>query len=56
MKNEYIPFDYRRAEEIAKRTKAFYESKSPQTQIHIKSCGSLKLPKMPPLNTFDLKG
>jgi hypothetical protein len=50
MKHE--PFDYARAEAIAKRTKEFYETKSPKTQIHIKSCGSLKLPAMPALNTF----
>ena len=53
MEKEYIPFDYAKAEALAKRTKAFYESSTPKTQIHIKSCGSLKLPKMPPLNTFD---
>lgn len=53
MKKEYIPFDYAKAEMIAKRTKEFYESNTPKTQIHIKSCGSLKLPKMAPLNSFN---
>ena len=49
---KYTPFDYARAEAIAKRTKEFYETKSPKTQIHIKSCGSIKMPAMPALNTF----
>ena len=52
MSTKYIAFDYDRAESIAKRTKAFYESKHPKTQIHIKSCRSWKLPNMPALNTF----
>ena len=49
---QYIPFDYTRAQNTAKRTKEFYESNKPKTQIHIKSCSSLRLPPMPALNTF----
>ena len=49
---KYTPFDYARAEAIAKRTNEFYETKGAKTQIHIKSCGSLKLPPIPALNTF----
>ncbi|MBQ3489397.1 MAG: hypothetical protein IJA86_02280 [Clostridia bacterium] len=52
MKKDYIPFDYARAEMIAKRTKEFYDSNTPKTHIHIKSCRSLKMPKMPALNSF----
>lgn len=52
MKTKYLPFDYGRAETLAKRTQEFYESKTPKTQIHIKSCESLKLPKIPALHTF----
>ncbi|MBR6743794.1 MAG: hypothetical protein IKM00_01055 [Clostridia bacterium] len=49
---KYIPFDYAHAEAVAERTSAFYESKDAKTQIHIKSCASLKLPRIPALNTF----
>ena len=49
---KHTPFDYARAEAIAKRTKEFYEYNGAKTQIHIKSCASLKLPPMPKLNTF----
>ena len=49
---KYEPFDYTRAETVARRTEDFYESQSARTQIHIKSCASLKLPALPALNTF----
>lgn len=49
---KHTPFDYARAEATAKRTKDFYACESAKTQIHIKSCASLKLPSMPALNTF----
>ena len=52
MDKKYVPFDYQRAEAIAKRTKEFYEGPVGKAQIHIKSCGSLKLPKTPALNSW----
>ncbi len=52
MNKKYIPFDYRRAEAIAKRTKKFYEGPVGKAQIHIKSCGDLGLPPIPPLNSW----
>jgi len=48
-----IPFDYNRAEKIAKRTKAFYEGGNGKVQIHIKSCQEWKLPELPPLSSFN---
>ena len=52
MDKKYVPFDYQRAEAIAKRTKEFYEGPTGKAQIHIKSCGGLHLPKMPALNSW----
>jgi len=49
---KYRPFDYARAEAVARRTKEFYGSEKPGVQIHVKSCASLKLPPMPALNSF----
>ena len=53
MEKEYVPFDYARAEKIAERTKAFYAGEKGKAQIHIKSCGSLKMPAAPKLNAFE---
>ena len=36
---ELIPFDYKKAEAIAKRTDAFYEGPIGKALIHIRSCG-----------------
>ena len=52
MSNAYIPFDYAKAQRTTERIKAFYESKKPGVQIHIKSCDSLQIPKAAPLNSF----
>ena len=48
----YLPFDFTRAEETARRTNAFYNGGRGKAQIHIKSCASLTLPSLPPLNSF----
>jgi len=48
----YIPFDFARAETLARRTNEVYHGKRGKAQIHIKSCDSLALPKLPPLNSF----
>ena len=50
--SRYVPFDYDRAQEIARRTADFYHGPCGKAQIHIKSCASLKLPKLPPLNSW----
>lgn len=52
MSETRIPFDYARAERTAQCTKAFYDGGRGKAQIHIKSCASLTLPKLPPLNSF----
>lgn len=49
---EYIPYDYKKAENIAKRTAAFYDATAGNALIQIRSCDSLNIPKMPPLNSF----
>ena len=49
---EYIPYDYKKAENIAKRTAAFYDAPVGKALIQIRSCNSLNIPKMPPLNSF----
>ena len=52
MDKNYVPFDYNRAETIAKRTLDFYNGSVGKAQIHIKSCASLKLPRNRPLTDF----
>ncbi len=52
MSKAYIPFDYAKAKHTADRVKAFYDSKKPGVQIHIKSCDSLALPSAAPLNSY----
>jgi hypothetical protein len=52
MTERYIPFEYDRAEALARRTDDFYKGKRGRALIHIKSCGSLKLPTLPPLNSW----
>ena len=49
---EYVPYDFKKAERIAERTRAFYGAEEGSALIHIKSCASLKIPEMPPLNSF----
>ena len=49
---DYIPYDYKKAEKIAERTRAFYDAPAGRALIHIKSCDSLDIPPMPPLNSF----
>ena len=56
MNNTYIPFNYAKAERTAERTRAFYEQKKPGVQIHIKSCASLEVPALPPLNSWSFPG
>ncbi len=50
MTKRYIPFDYDRARAIAERTRNFYDGNGGRALIHIKSCASLSLPALPPLN------
>ncbi len=52
----YIPYDYKKAEKIAERTRAFYDAPKGNALIHIKSCASLAIPPMPPLNGFSFPG
>ena len=52
MNREYIPFDYKKAEQTAARMNAFYRSRRNGVQIHIKSCDSLNIPAAAPLNSF----
>jgi len=49
---KYIPYDYKKAERIAERTRAFYDAPAGKALIHIKSCASLNIPPMPPLDSF----
>jgi hypothetical protein len=49
----YVPFDYKKAEKIAERTKAFYAGEKGKAQIHVKSCGSLKMPPAPKINAHN---
>ena len=49
---DYIPYDYKKAEKIAERTRAFYDAPAGKALIQIRSCGSLNVPPMPPLNSF----
>ena len=51
MSFNYIPFDYAKAARTTERIKEFYNKKT-GVQIHIKSCDSLQLPAIPPLNSF----
>lgn len=51
MAREYVPFNYEKAEKIAKRTQEFYSGEKGKVQIHVKSCGSVVLPKTPALNS-----
>ncbi len=52
MSQPYIPFDYAKAKRTADRIRAFYDSKKPGVQIHIKSCDSLRLLPCAPLNSY----
>ena len=49
---DYIPYDYKKAEKIAEKTRAFYDAPAGKALIQIRSCGSLNVPPMPPLNSF----
>lgn len=48
----FIPYDYSKAEKTARRTLEFYEAPAGKALIQIRSCDSLNIPKMPPLNSF----
>ena len=54
MIKELIPFNYEKAEQIAKRTEAFYQGDKGKALIHIRSCGEngIIYNKMNPLNTY----
>ncbi len=49
---DLIPYDYKKAEKLAERTRAFYDAPAGHALIHVKSCSSLGIPAMPPLNGF----
>lgn len=51
MFNPEKSYDYSRAAAIAERTRAFYDGGNGKALIHIKSCGSLRLPSAPPLDS-----
>ena len=52
MAEQYKPFDYDRAKKLAMRTNDFYNGNVGKALIHIKSCATLPLPAMPPLNSW----
>ena len=54
MTEEYIPFNYKKAEAIAKRTEEFYKGPSGKALIHIKYCrgNGIKFNEIKPLNSY----
>ena len=54
MLKELVPFDYKKAEEIAKRTEAFYNGTSGKALIHIKGCreNNIEFNEIKPLNYY----
>lgn len=54
MENVLIPYDYKKAEAIAKRTEAFYEGPTGKALIHIRGCSDsgINYKKIKPLNAY----